>query len=180
MLCMVMLFGWYRLRSVALKKMMFAIKYYFPSTASSLGGTFKTKKANSLMNCIYNLTKLRLNKLTREKSISRHYIMVSKGIGPIFVKIVAWQICFLHGTSNRHRSIVPYAWSSCSSQKICPTPTRCKYAGWTKTKMMLLFRRSSTILVSCKHGQWTSTTARNNWLRLYLNWHCLFFIMVVS
>ena len=53
------------------------------------------------MNFIYNLTKLRLYTNWQEKnSISRHYIIFSKGIGPIFVKIVEWQICCMEPATD--------------------------------------------------------------------------------
>ena len=113
------------------------------------------------------------------------------------MKIVAWQSCFLHGTSNRHRTIVPYAWSSCSSRYICPTPTRCKYDGRTKqrwcyylegqlpywclvnivneplqprqtSKVDNLTKKETDISVVLIHNK------INNWLRLYLNWQCVY------
>ena len=86
-ICMVMFCCWYKLRSVALKNDI-CHQILFPSTASWLGGTFKTKKANNLMHFIYNLTKGWTNWQEKKN------IMYSKGIAPIFVKIVAWQICF--------------------------------------------------------------------------------------
>ena len=63
----------------------------------------------------------------------------------LLVKIVTWQICFLHGTSNRHRAFVPYASSWCSGQKICSTPCKTKVCWLNWTKRMLLLRRPSTI-----------------------------------
>ena len=176
--------------------MIFAIKYYFSSTATWLGGTFKTKKANGLMNFIHNFTRLILNK--QEKTALADITLCFQRIGPIgpiFVKIVAWQICF-------------FAWNQQQTQNYCtirlilmlrsenmPDTYKMQVCWLSYTKMMLLFRRPSTILVSYKHGKWTSQPRQTrkgdnltkkgdisielihnkikNWLRLYLNWHCV-------
>ena len=78
--------------------MILAIKYSFPSTASWLNGTIKTKKANGqkgkwLDEFLLQSNTTKLEQTDKRKTALalhyRHYIMFPKGIGPIFVKIVA-------------------------------------------------------------------------------------------
>ena len=176
--------------------MIFAIKYYFPSTASWLGGTFKTKKANSLMNFIYNLTNLRLNKLTREKQHQQTLHSVFKKYMPYFRQNSGMTALFFAWNQQQTQSYCTIRLIWCSGQKICPTPTRCKYAGLTKQRWCYysegqvphwclvnmvneplqprqtnkgdkLAKKETDISVVLIHNK------RNNWLWLYLNWHCV-------
>ena len=58
------------------------------------------------MDVIYNLTKLSLNKLTREK---QHYIADNTYVAKKYRPCSDMTDLFLQGTSNRHKAIVPYA-----------------------------------------------------------------------
>ena len=47
--------------------MIFAIKYYFPSTATRLGGTFKTRKANWLAEFHLQFNKTKFEQTDKRK-----------------------------------------------------------------------------------------------------------------